>query len=861
MGEVYRARDTKLGRDVAIKILPEAFARHPDRLARLRREAQVLAVLNHPNIATIYELNECADYCLLALELVPGPTLANRLTQGPLFLREALEILRQIAEALEAAHDKGIIHRDLKPANIKVTPEGRVKLLDFGLAKTMTPSSGLAPTNVPTATQMTEAGALLGTLGYMSPEQVRGQPVDNRADIWGFGCVLYETLAGQRLFSGKTASDTLAAILRDTPKLDRLPQDTPAGLRLLLERCVRPDLNRRLQDIGDARIEIEDALAGVTSAPRPRAKLKLLPITWMVTAVVIAAAGWVGGWARRATAPARDVHFQRITDFIGAEESPAISPDGKTVAFVALAGGRRQIWLRLLMGGSPLQITHDDNDHLEPRWAPDSSSLLYFSPSTRPGEQGALWEISALGGAPRRIVSAISGGDISHDGRRIAILHIRNGKTELATVARDGSGPQTLTDLVGFRSYDHPRWSPNDQWIAYHRGISDMFDEGLMLVSASGGDARQIQHGDSYKGMCWLADGSGLVYASSAGSTVRYPPIYNLRTLSVNGAAGKQLTFGDVSYSAPDVHSSGKLVASRLRIQSDIWKFSVTGTPAGNVRAGTRISRQTGQVQTPSLSSDGKEIVYLSDTGGHGNLWVIKVDGSGVRQITFERDPAVKYGLPVWSPVDDEIAVIITRESGTGQWLVRRDGSGLRQLVDRGSGAYWSHDGAWLYYGVQRNGDYRIEKVPVNGGEVVTVRSRSAGNPCGVTADGTLYFLRQLKDSSSIGDYEVCKARPETGPCEALGRVAGSRVPVDPAFLQPVLSPDGRWLAMPLLDEGTANLWALPTDGGAMRPLTDFAARPVLITRRVAWSQDSKWIYAAVAESDADIVLLDGMLQ
>jgi Tol biopolymer transport system component len=356
-----------------------------------------------------------------------------------------------------------------------------------------------------------------------------------------------------------------------------------------------------------------------------------------------------------------------------------------------------------------------------------------------------------------------------------------------------------------------------------------------------------------------LPDSSGLVYASSAGSTVRYPPIFNLRTLPLNGAAVKQLTFGDISYSEPDVHSSGKLVASRMRIQSDIWKFPVSGTPAENVRAGVRITRQTGQAQTPSLSPDGKEIVYLSDNGGHGNLWVVQADGSAVRQITFERDPSVIYGVPVWSPVGDDIAVIITRDGGSGEWLVRPNGSGVRQLVSRGSAAYWSPDGRWLYYGVQRQ-SYCIEKVPVNGGAAVSVRCQTGGNPAGIDSEGALYFVHQLKNASSTRDYQVCKARPESGPCEALGRVAGSRVPVDPALLQPVLSPDGRWLAMPLLDEGTANLWVMAADKGALRQLTDFSARPVLIARRVAWSQDSKWIYAAVAESDADIVLLDGML-
>src|SRR5437667_2838418 len=266
MGQVYRARDTKLHRDVALKILPDAFATDPDRLARFTREAQTLASLNHSNIGAIYGIEESGDVRALVMELVEGEDLSQRIARGAIPLDETLPIARQIADALEAAHEQGIIHRDLKPANIKVRADGTVKVLDFGLAKAMEPAGAMSPSMSmsPTITSpaMTQAGMILGTAAYMSPEQARGKTVDRRADIWAFGVVLYEMLAGQRLFAGEEISDTLAAVLKTAPDWQRLPAATPAGLRRLLQRCLEKDPRRRLQAIGEARVQIEDAVSG-----------------------------------------------------------------------------------------------------------------------------------------------------------------------------------------------------------------------------------------------------------------------------------------------------------------------------------------------------------------------------------------------------------------------------------------------------------------------------------------------------------------------------------------------------------------------------------------------------------------------
>ena len=247
--------------------------------------------------------------------------------------------------------------------------------------------------------------------------------------------------------------------------------------------------------------------------------------------------------------------------------------------------------------------------------------------------------------------------------------------------------------------YDLPRRAPDDGTVAFHRGQSGSFDDAMLIVPTAGGALQEIAHGAYLRGLSWLPDGSGVVYASAAGSTVLYPPAFNLRMVRIKDSAERQLTFGEVSYVEPDVGSTGKLFASRIRSQSDIWEFPIDGSPAENARNGVRITRQTGQAQTPSLSPDGKELVFLSDSGGHGNLWVAKTDGSGIRQITFERSPDVSIGVPVWSPAGDWIVFIMTRAGSTGEWVVHSsDGSGLRQLVADGSAACWSADGSWLYY-------------------------------------------------------------------------------------------------------------------------------------------------------------------
>jgi eukaryotic-like serine/threonine-protein kinase len=855
MGKVYRARDTRLNRSVAIKFLASELADEEAR-PRFLQEAKATSSLNHPHILTVHEVGEFDGQQYLVTEFVDAGTLRDWGRAEKRTWREVLEMLLGVADALACAHAAGILHRDIKPENILVAKNGYAKLADFGLAKLLQTTGSESSTR--TSISITRPGQIVGTVAYMSPEQVSGQAIDARSDIFSFAVVLYEMLARRRPFAGRTELEALQSISEAAPAA--LSSDFPITLRLIVEKALEKNPEDRYQSIREMLVDMRRSLREKDSlrsrAVPVKAGSQRPLLLWALAGVVLLAVGVIAGRMWWWPAPTvRSVQVQRLTDFVGVEESPAISPDGKSLAFVARVNGRKQIWLRLLAGGAPLQLTQDDADHESPRWTPDSSSLIYFSPNPSPGQPGTIWEISALGGTGRRIASALSPGDVSHDGGRIATFQMSGQDVALVAISRDGVLVRELRRFARFSGYDIPRWSPDDRWIAFVTGETYLFDFAINIIAADGGEPREVARAEILRGLCWLPDSSGLIYSSSSGSTILYPPIFNLRMVRRTGSGDRQLTFGEVSYVEPD-DASGKLVASRVRIQSDVWKFPVLGSAQQNTSGAVRITDQTGQVQTPSLSPDGKEFVYLSDGGGHGNLWISSSDGSKTRQITFERDPVVVVGVPIWSPSGDRIVFILTRQGKTGEWVVNPDGSNPRQLVPLGSGATWSPDGRWLYY--QR--EQCIEKVPTDGGLAIKVRCEGSPVPEAISADGsTLYYLN-VYNGLGVGGVDVRKARPENGPSESLTGISGSQLPFEGFVWQQVLSPDGKWLAAPFLDRGTANLWAMPVDGGPMRQLTDFGHRATLIVRRVCWSPDGKYIFAAVADTDADVVLLDGLL-
>ena len=457
MGEVYRALDTNLKRAVAIKVLPEALAADAERLARLQREAEVLASLNHPHIAQIYGLEKCDTSTALILELVEGPTLADRIVEGPIVIEEALPIAKQIAEALEAAHEQGIVHRDLKPANIKLRPDGQVKVLDFGLAKLATrdlASTGPAGlTASPTLTiQATYLGVILGTAAYMSPEQAKGKVVDRRADIWAFGVVLCEMLTGRRMYDGETAAETLARIIEREPDLSALPSATPAAVRTVLERCLTKDPRTRLQAIGEARILLERAIA----QPRADERAEVPPLT--IGAVLRTQRGGVdacGDVCCRAGCGAqlsgrhgeqlRHARSSRVNADIGVDASlmsdvgtaAVLSPDGQTLAFAARPtdGGPSHLYVRRLDQLSATQIAGSE-DAQSPFFSPEGHSIAFFA-------EGKLKKVAVVGGAVVTLSDAPSGrgGSWAEDGTITFQPNIGAGNASLARVSSSGGKP------------------------------------------------------------------------------------------------------------------------------------------------------------------------------------------------------------------------------------------------------------------------------------------------------------------------------------------------------------------------------------------------------------------------------------
>jgi eukaryotic-like serine/threonine-protein kinase len=864
MGEVYRARDARLDRDVAVKILPAALSQNEDRLRRFQQEARAAGKLNHPNIIAVHDVGAHDGSPYLVTELLEGETLQQRIAGRPLSVRKALEFGSQIAHGLAAAHENGIVHRDLKPANVFVTKEGHVKILDFGLAKL---TRGELPGAEAATVEGTQVGIVLGTPSYMSPEQATGLPSDHRSDIFSLGSILYEILTGRPPFRRDTTADTIGAIQHDEPAEFPETLSIPSALDRVVRHCLEKQPGARFQSARDLAFALEAMTVSAPSATGPRSKGSKRGVAAILAGVGVVAAVGIGAWMwprRMPERPPLEARVNRLTDLAGLEEFPAISPDGRSVAFTAGVSGKRQIFVRLIAGGAPLQITREPADHQFPRWSADSSSIVYFMPGETGAMDGTIWEIAALGGAPRRVTSSLGGGaDISRSTGRLAFFRRAEGHIQLVTAPMDGSNVQVVSKFAQMTYYLYPRWSPDGTWIAFQRGDSIRFD--VFAVPASGGEPKQLTHDNSMLGgFAWLPDGTGIIYSSSRGNTMPYLPTMGLWQVQLRDGAVRQVTSGETSYVYPDIARSGAIAVGRMRLQSDIWKFPADGPPGESVGRATRLTHQTGQVLTPTSGPGDKEVAFLSDSGGHANLWVVKAESGELRQITHERDPGVAVGVPVWSPDGRAIAFVYSRGNTGftfGVWLVNPDGSNLRNVANPGLGPAWSPDGKWLYYSTRGGAaatDVVMKKIPAEGGAAVTVTTEKLRNVIGSDGSTVYYtFERSLVDASP--DFEIRAANPENAPFRVLARIAPSRVPIW-QIVNPALSPDGKWLAQALTDGFTTNIWALSTSTGEWRQITDFGDRPTFIARRVSWSSDGRFILAAVGEGDADIVLLEGLV-
>jgi len=489
MGEVYRAHDTRLGRDVAVKVLPAAFVVDAERLARFEREARLLASLNHPHIAQIYGL-ETSPTAFIVMELVAGETLADRLRSAPgsrtrgMPIAESLGIARQIVDALDAAHERGIVHRDLKPANVALTADGSVKVLDFGLAKAESAAAGgFELTHSPTVIAPTVDGVLLGTAPYMSPEQARGKPVDKRADIWAFGCVLYEMLTGRRAFDGETMSDAIAAILERTPDWTKLPAETPTAVRSLLDRCLQKDPRRRLRDIGDAAHDLDGDEASARQQPATNTsgyRSWALPLALGALAGIGAAA--IGGAAlasRRGPEAPSFARVVRLTSGTAREVAPVISPDGKWVAYLSDAGGPGNVWVKFIAGGEAINLTAASGLDIGLGTsiggldvAPDGSRIAVAARPRGSDSAFSTWEVPApLPGVARRVLDVGTGNGMrwSADGKQIVFIRPGSAAGDALLIAdADGTNPRQLIPPQNGMHVHWPAWS-RDGYIYFLR--------------------------------------------------------------------------------------------------------------------------------------------------------------------------------------------------------------------------------------------------------------------------------------------------------------------------------------------------------------------------------------------------------
>jgi Tol biopolymer transport system component len=854
MGVVWKAVDTTLDREVAIKILPDAFAADPERLARFEREAKMLASLNHPNVATVFGVHESKGTRFLAMELVPGEDLAQRLKGSRLPVDDAVHIARRVAKGLEAAHERGVIHRDLKPANIKVSIGGSVKILDFGLAKTLEPSSGsdLDLTSSPTRTSAgTVAGTILGTAAYMSPEQARGQAVDQRSDIWSFACVVWECLTGQVLFGAATVSDSIGAILHNEPVWSALPADTPTGVQRMLRRCLAKDPNARLHSIADARIELEDTDAspsvarGSTRSYKIAAAVLAVALVASLTAMLLAIFRPDSDRAESGGEnPLAGARFSKITDFPGAEFDAAISPDGRFVAFVSDRDGPFEILVgQIGTGEFQKPATGADKFALEDARAP-VGSVGFNADGSEIWFGGGPWRrvrsMPLLGGPMRNFLGEhVVNVAWSPDGERV-VYHERLEGDPLFVADRNGTNIRKILSPPAGTHQHYPIWSADGQWIYVARGRPTTLEMDLWRVRV---------------------DGEGLEQLTRRKLDVRYPTPIDERTVlysardsdgagpwlwavDVETKVSRRASVGLEQYGSVAASADGRrLVATVQEPRAQLLSVPILDHLATASDVDPVADLPPARAQAPRFG--GSSLFYLSSRGSGDGLWRLR-DGR-VAEIWRGSETALLEPAAV-SPDGQSVVLLLRRDDGWLLHVLSADGAELRLLsdaVDARGAAAWSPDGRWIVTGGSAEGVQGLFKIPVEGGAPERIADGEAMNPVW-SPDGNLIIYA----GAQVNVVAPLLAVQPDGDAVEMPEIGVFRAGERMRFV-----PDGSGLIYMQGNGPSQDFWLLDLASMQSRRLTQLDSTATMRTFDI--TPDGQRIVFDRLSEDSDIVLIE----
>jgi Tol biopolymer transport system component len=865
MGEVYRARDTRLGRDVAIKILPPRLASDPSAVARFEQEARAVAALSHPNILAIHDVGRHDAIAFVVIELLDGETLRDRMAHGRVPLRKAVEYAVQMAQGLAAAHTKGITHRDIKPENVFVTNDGHVKILDFGLAKLQV----MRATDLTTTAHVpTEPGTVLGTVGYLSPEQAQGRPVDPRSDIFSLGAVLYEMATGVRAFKGDSTIDSLHRIIHSEPApIDTVVPDAPGELRWVLAKCLAKDPDDRYQSTRDLVVDLRNVMRALESSPRVSAAaqtMEAVPMprrfsgvqTAVIAAVLLVAAAvptalwWqsrgAGAGVADADADAGRLSIEPVTT-LGTVIDAVISPDGKYVAYVVSENAQQSLWLRQLATASTLQLVPPATvGYWGANFSLDGSTLYYAIASDEYPEK-ALFRISILGGAARKLLTGLDSFPVfAPDGRQMAYMRAsypEPGASALMVASIDGANARALATRKAPEFFvpiffTAPAWSPDGTMIVcpmVRRGTPTTAT--LVAVKATDGSEMPFPHYEwaSIGQATWMPDGTGLVVVGGDEGTRSRPN--QLWWVSARSVSRRKITNDLLDYRTVSLPADGSTIMTvAADATSSIWSAPLDGSSDVRRISGGRYDGLAGLAAAP-----GGRIVYRSVEGGSPDLWIMEADGTKRNPLTAEGVPA----SPALTP--DGLSIVFEREDD-GLWQVGLDGQGLRPVKETrlAQSPAVTPDGKWILYGVTTSGQEQLWKVPADGSAAPSRMLDTLSYGPAVSPDGTrvaFYFRKSPTSPYQLAVMRLDADRPE---------MTFSVVPSS-AYAGVRWTFDGKALLHNSSVGDRSNIWLQPLDGSPARKVTNFVDQNIMFFDR---SVDGKRLIIARGVLSRDAVMI-----